>query len=263
MDYSIGQVSKLLGLSIEGIRNYEKAGIIQSRRPEGSNYRKYSYLDITSLIRARLYRSLGYTIQETTRLTNESTLQDVCEALGRRKAELHYEIALAQQKLLRLEEMEKSIGILDAELGRVGIDHSPAIYRFEFSQNGMIDFSEDTVALFQKWADYAPFTFISSRYCDGIVYGGLAIEEKYAGLFDIHEDKRVKQHARSLSLRLTVMEEDNGYSDVSILKTLYDYADRHHFILSKDLIGCTVIGVNKASGYRRYRRIFARITGED
>ena len=60
MEYTIGQISRLLGLSIEGIRNYEKSGIIRSKRTEASNYRKYSYLEITSLIRARMYRSLCF-----------------------------------------------------------------------------------------------------------------------------------------------------------------------------------------------------------
>ncbi len=54
MDYTIGQVSKLLGLSIEGIRKYEKMGIIMPVR-SACDYRKYGYLDITALIRAKAY----------------------------------------------------------------------------------------------------------------------------------------------------------------------------------------------------------------
>ena len=259
MEYTIGQISRLLGLSIEGIRNYEKGGIIRSKRTEASNYRKYSYLDITSLIRARMYRSLGFSITETSYLTNEGSIEEILGRLSAQKEALRREIILAEHKLKRLSEIEQSLDALEGELNRVTLCESPAVYRVEFSHNGVVDFSERTVATFQAWMDCAPFVYVSSRYCRGEVYGGLAIDEKYAELLNIKPDDVVQFHPASMGLRLTVMEEDNDYSDVNVLSMLHEYADRHSFTLSEDMIGHTVIGVNKIRAYRRYRRIYADI----
>ena len=262
MEYSIGQVSRLLGLSIEGIRNYEKSGIIQSHRPEDSNYRKYNYLDITSLIRARLYRALGYSLRETEALTNDSDIGDVRAMLNRRRAALTQEIALAELTLRRLEALERSLETLEGELGRVAFCDSPAICRIEFSRNCVIDFSAPAVAAFQRWMDWSPFIYVSSRYCRGDVYGGLAMDAEYAEPLGVEVDGRVARIPSRPSLRLTVAESENGFSDVGILQKLYDFADRHRLCLAEDMIGHTVIGVNKARDYRRYRRIYVEILEE-
>lgn len=259
MDYTIGKVSRLLGLSIESIRNYEKTGIIQSTRADDSNYRKFTYLDITSLIRARMYRSLGFSIADTSYLTNEGSIEEIRDRIASQKDVLRREICLAEKKLERLSEIERSLDALEKELGRVIICESPAVYRMEFSRNGVVDFSDRIVSLFQTWMDLAPFVYVSSRYCQNEVYGGLAIDAKYAELLNIETDDVVLFHPATMGLRLTVMEEDNGYSDVNVLDALRIYADEHRFSLSEDMIGHTVIGVNKAKSYKRYRRIFADI----
>lgn len=72
-EYSIGFVSKLLDMSIEGIRNYEKAGIIETTRTD-SAYRKFQYLDVTCLMRARSYRAMGFSIREISEMTNDTKL---------------------------------------------------------------------------------------------------------------------------------------------------------------------------------------------
>lgn len=259
MEYTIGQVSRLLGLSIEGIRNYEKGGIIRSRRTENSNYRKYGYLDITSLIRARMYRALGCSIRETNCLTNDSSVEAISAFMNARKAGLERDIHVAHQKLRRLEEIIQSLDALEAEVDRITICESPAVYRLEFSRNGEVNFAAPVVSAFQAWMEYAPFVYISSRYHGDEVYGGLAIDASYAGMFDLRESDIVRFYPKALCARLTVMEADNAYSDVDILQPIREYADRHRFRLCGDMIGHTVIGINKADGYKRCRRIYVPI----
>ena len=50
MAYKIGEVAKLLGISSETVRYYEREGVIQSQKiDQESGYRYYEALDITAI----------------------------------------------------------------------------------------------------------------------------------------------------------------------------------------------------------------------
>ena len=266
MDYSIGKVSKLLGLSVEGIRNYEKSGIIRSKRDDGSNYRKYSYLDIASLIRAKTYRACDFSLKETSELTNLRSLDEIADAFEDKMLELSTEIRITAEKRNYMKEQASLIRSVEEMEGKVRICRMPAIYRIEFSRNGVIDFSDEMVALLQTWMQYAPFVFFSSRYHGNNVYGGLAIRDRYAELFDIPACCRagggIRYLPEALCLMLTVKEGDTGYSRVETLSVLKDYASCHNFEIASDLIGHTVAGIYKSRNYQRYRQVFAPVLNE-
>lgn len=50
MEYKIGEVSKILNISKEMIRYYEKQGILKPSRKEDNNYRTYSVMDVFLLM---------------------------------------------------------------------------------------------------------------------------------------------------------------------------------------------------------------------
>ena len=61
MEYKIGEVSKILNISKEMIRYYEKQGILKPSRKEDNNYRTYSVMDVfllMEIIRYQLFRKL-------------------------------------------------------------------------------------------------------------------------------------------------------------------------------------------------------------
>ena len=61
--YSVGEVASLLGLSPQMIRKYEQLGLLAPSRSE-NNYRSYESPDITLLLRIRLLRNLGFSLEE-------------------------------------------------------------------------------------------------------------------------------------------------------------------------------------------------------
>ena len=266
MDYSIGKVSRMLGLSVEGIRNYEKSGIISSKREDCSNYRKYSYLDIASLIRAKMYRAYGFSIKETGELTNNCSLEEIAAVFDDKIRELSGDIRIAVEKRSFMEKHTSEIRSVEQLAGKIRICRMPSIYRIEFSRNGEIDFSEEKISLFQKWMTYAPFVFFSSRYIGNEVYGGLAVMDRYAELFGIPDHykagEQIQYLPETLCLKLTVMEGDTGYSRMETLSALKDYAAYHNFELGREMIGHTVIGIHKSTDYQRYRQVFAAILNE-
>ena len=56
MEYKIGEVSKILNISKEMIRYYEKQGILKPSRKEDNNYRTYSVMDVFLLMEIIRYQ---------------------------------------------------------------------------------------------------------------------------------------------------------------------------------------------------------------
>lgn len=83
MTYKIGEVAKLLGISSETVRYYEREGVIQSQKiDQESGYRYYEALDINALMRVRMYRNYGFTLQEAKEMLNTCTAGRDCGAAG-------------------------------------------------------------------------------------------------------------------------------------------------------------------------------------
>ncbi len=259
MNYLIGNVAKLFGMSIEGIRNYEKYDIVFPQRKPDSQYRTFSYLDITSLIRSKMYKAMGFSMKEIGYLTNDADVGDIIPLLQNRKAALASEYEYIHGQIECIDDMIFRIATMRERLNTVRICEKPAIYRFEFSKNGVVYHDSETVRLFQEWISFAPFSFMSSRYYNGDVYGGIAIHAKYATLLGLKETSLVQYHPACICLQTVVEEENNEYSDNKCLEQLKQFADHHNFELDGQMYGYTMLGLHKKTSYQRYREIFAEI----
>lgn len=94
--YRIGQVSKILGISVQTIRYYEKYGLITPDEvcPE-SGYRSFSYDSLCSLWRINILKSAGFSLKEIKELSN----------LG--LTETEFELKRKKDELLKLMDMQK------------------------------------------------------------------------------------------------------------------------------------------------------------
>ena len=81
MEYKIGEVSKILNISKEMIRYYEKQGILKPSRKEDNNYRTYSVMDVFLLMEIIRYQSIHFGIKDISELLNEHYLENYAQHL--------------------------------------------------------------------------------------------------------------------------------------------------------------------------------------
>ncbi|WP_290920714.1 MerR family transcriptional regulator [Halodesulfovibrio sp.] len=62
--YSIGEVSKICGLSKKALRHYDKVGIIKPDRSCGNNYRYYSRASLLAVPVIKYYKQMGFKLSE-------------------------------------------------------------------------------------------------------------------------------------------------------------------------------------------------------
>ena len=92
MKYSIGEIAKMLGISIVAVRNYEKCGLIEPLRNEQNNYREYNAIDLNLIRRARSYMSYGFSLNEATEILKNEDLSGLAEALKDKEAGIEREL---------------------------------------------------------------------------------------------------------------------------------------------------------------------------
>lgn len=188
MKFSIGQVSKLTGFSVSGIRYYEQAGVISPMRGTNGKYRDFSMHELQLLLTCKHYRDCGFTLAESVELLNKSGVHQVKEQLAIQASKLKQVITRNQLLYELVTQKEKDIDCLFNKKPCVEIASLPAFYRFKLWQPGASENScmpDDEV---HHWLRLAPFTNSSlmlsaEDFCNGKgelpTDWGLAIDERF------------------------------------------------------------------------------------
>ena len=267
MKYRIGVVSELLGLSPEGLRLYERTGILSARRdPSSGNYRMYSHLDITALIMARMYHNCGFTMQETERLINTDSMDTVLREYAEKRDLLQAEIDYKQRLLQLLARTAELIESIPGRLDRYAVGLRPGMYRFEYVHQDQLILHRSQYQKFWFWVQTTPFTFPAQRclwedLCDerDSSISAMGILEEDASFFGIREDEDVTYYPPVKCLT-TVVELSGEEADATAyLAGLRQYVWENGISVTGDPIARTILSMNKKKKYTRYRQVWLPI----
>ena len=95
--YTIGELAKILGITAETIRYYERKGIIAPIHDQETGYRYYTTWDLHMLIRARCYLGFGLSIEETAGILQSKSLEEIDDLLERTRTNHSKEYYLSNE----------------------------------------------------------------------------------------------------------------------------------------------------------------------
>lgn len=135
--YTIHEISKLLGISSDAIRLYEKEGLVTPVRDPQNGYRYYETLEIQRIMGIHLYRQLDVSIAEIRNLLTATSLNKVSDNFSYLVLHTENEIERLQKKLEKLRFMKQHMdNLIDGQINFC-IKELPAfypIYHQDFSQ---------------------------------------------------------------------------------------------------------------------------------
>lgn len=102
----IGLLSKLMRMTPEAIRFYEKKKIITPERKADSNYREYSMTDIKKLYDCKNLRNVNFSLKEVDFIMDQASLAENQAALAAKKEELQRSI---QEQMMMLNKLDRSL----------------------------------------------------------------------------------------------------------------------------------------------------------
>lgn len=265
MQYHIGTIAKLLGMSPEGLRLYERSGIIKAYRDPQHDYRTYDHLDITALIRARGYHYCGFTTKEIADLINSCDMEEVAEKYEGRTCQLEAEIQYKQMLLDYLNELKRMFRTAEQELWKISFKQRPAMYRFEFMRDGQLTLLPEQERMFRAWVKKAPLVYPSqSNNWEWLLEGKIQVT---AALGLLEEDDRklhldtkyARYYPSCLCLYTIVKEQGNEFHPERCLAHLMDYVKQNRIEVVGNPIARTFLALNKRRDYTRYRQVWLPI----
>ena len=266
MKYQIGQVAKLLDISAQGLRLYEKEGIVLPNREE-SGYRTYTRLDITSLLRARSYQKYGFSLQQVKELINTDDIHYLHDEYLNHEEVLRKSILMQQLELKRLTYTRQLINTFPENLWKIQIEERPALYRFEYMCDDHLLIDEKQYPILQKWISYAPLAFSSVRNDwkalenkKDIYYSGIAILKEDAEALEINELIEQADYLKSLPCLTTIVQvKDEKHLPFDYLDHVFKYIHDNQIKVIGDPISESIISYNKQNNYTRIRKIWIPI----
>ena len=255
MQYKIGDVAKLLGITTEAIRYYEEQGIISPTKSETSGYRYYGVWDIHLLIRTRVYRQLGYSLAEAAELINHCQVDDIVGNLAKKESEIEAAIFWQMNLLKHIRRMQQLVRDANATVDQYRLEYRPPLYRIDGQKGYELHADSYNWARYHEWIDKVPFVFPSALFRKSeIDQGGrdfsfgLMVDGEYADLLQIKESNAVAFYPPRLSLYTTILSCSDAVLTPQRLEPARQYLHSLGMQLKGDVLSRVVL-MNKRDGH--------------
>ena len=262
--YTIGELAKILGITAETIRYYERKEIIAPIHDQESGYRYYTTWDLHMLIRARCYLGFGLSIEETAGILQSKSLEEIDDLLEEQEQIIQKNIIYQMNLLKRLRTNRKLIS--RSESLNFTLQKRPGIYRIDTQKCYTIDLKKDEREELKDFCQKIPFVFSTALFPQEHIekgnkefYYGIGVEEEFAGVLDIKESEYVHYYPEHLCLYMSISSRSSQILTYEVLKPAFDYMEKNNLQLAGDVISQVVSMWKPKEEYFNYHNIWIPI----
>ncbi|MBQ7786323.1 MAG: MerR family transcriptional regulator [Clostridia bacterium] len=264
MRYSIGRIAKMLGLSAETVRTYERKGIVHPHKNPENGYRTFHVLDIGTLLRCRSYTSFGLSLNEAAETINSKSVAETHALLAQQEKHLASQIEQNQRLLNRLRDLNQVIENCENLVNTLLLEPHPGMFRLEYRHNDHLIDGEAREERLSQWASMAPFSFVSLKIPLKSIenhhqdyYCGFGVLEEDARFLGICTDELVECFPASLSVRTIIKVVGEDSVPISMIAPMLDFARKKGYSPSGPAISRMVVTIKrKDPDYIRYYEVW-------
>ncbi len=252
MRYKIGDVSRILGISADLLRYYEKKGVVKPQKDKSNDYRYYDTWDINFLIDCLWFKRFGFGIPQVAYMVTDCYHGDLISLLDDKSDQMEDEIRKQEQLLARLREYREAVERVKARLGICEIADSPELIcylnRFNYSYN----YTPEMQKLSRQWQEYMPFT---QRYfeipLDGLLGDrddfawGFSLRTAYAEELNVSAKPPVRKLESRRSIHSAFRSSGKNAFTPRQLRFLLDYAKEQELRIAGPAMGNLVCSVRE------------------
>ena len=256
MRYSIGDVSRVLGLTTSALHFYEKEGVIDTPKVD-SGRRYYMEADINRLISVKKYRAMGVPVRDIAKQFSDDGMTGE-QVLDRMREKREEAVRMARMYEGLVQDIDSLIrrgeeGLYRAET--VDIRRVEDMIVFRSSTGGRIPLDRGEQAIAQQWLEAMPAVSlsISRSMNDEKAAASMIISAARACEFGIEADGKTSFFVPGgMALHTVVACGEEQYEDPDVIfKPLLAFAREHRFTQKGTMWGSMLL-VDCSGGVRKH-----------
>lgn len=115
----IGEAAKILGVSTDTLRYYEKAGLLSPAQKSENGYRYYESEDLYLMEDALFYRSIDLPIEDVKGILHDSDFHHIDKVIERKRGELVEQLRQQQKLLEKIDSLQRLYRQIEENLYRL------------------------------------------------------------------------------------------------------------------------------------------------
>ena len=259
--FKIGEAARILGVSPDLLRYYEKKGVVSPEKDENNDYRYYDFWDINFLMDCLWFKNFGFSIEQIADIVHNPSVAELDSMLLGKEEELRRTISRCQLLLRRSEAHRRDLARIDELLYRCEIADSPEFIRFINRVGDAYDTDGGLRDLARQWLKVLPFNQrYFEMYADAALPGtedsyrwGFSITRDYAEAldFDIKPPMAVIPSRKSIH---TVFKNTGGRGGFApaLLQYALDYAAQRNIRIFGPVCGVLLASVQEEGNLTGY-----------
>lgn len=158
--YTINEVARLLDISTDAIRLYEKEGLVTPLRNPINGYRYYNNSHMQKIMGIHLYRELDMSIADIRKVMTASSFSEVSDSFLEQIQKNEQKLLHLQRQTEKLRFMKQHIDTLNQSIGTYRITDLPACYILYQQDSGPLQY-QNTIEVLTSTV----FSFGNFRHC--------------------------------------------------------------------------------------------------
>ncbi len=259
MKYKIGDVAKILSISPDLLRYYEKKGVVHPEKDHCNDYRYYDTWDINFLVDCLWFKAYGFGIDQIAQMVTATDLEGLIRLMDEKQENIQQTIQYQSLLLDRCHEYLQEVAAAKTHLYRCDIQDSPEIVRYINRYNFIYDKSPDVQQLGQQWLKYMPFTHRcfdidrNALLCGDEDYAwGFSLSMKYVRQFQVPIQSPVVYLPSQKSIHTVFKSAGKNNFSPRHLDYVLDYASSNGYKISGGARGhllCSVLEEDRLTGF--------------
>lgn len=256
----IGEVSKILGMSPDTLRFFDKEGIAVPYKRD-NNYRYYEDWEINHLIEYKKYRGYGFGKKDTKDILYKYSYENLLDAMEKNHERLIRQVEYQKMVIEKNQLLVAQLRGLKQRIGTYSFVEQSDMYYFKFRYNNQYFYDKNNAHIYQSWLAQMPLVepvLIITEPDQQNYYCGLLVEQKYLDFLNLPMRENILYKTSGTHVNTVIVAGDKHTFSTALLNPAYEFIEAQGYRVCGPVIGYYLARVqgNQGNKYLRYIDIF-------